>query len=42
MIPGSTYHLFLSAKGQMARAKIFRADWKADAVKDWGDWKPGP
>jgi RNA polymerase sigma factor (sigma-70 family) len=42
LVPGSTYHLFLSAKGQTARAMVFRADWKADAVKDWGDWKPGP
>jgi RNA polymerase sigma factor (sigma-70 family) len=42
LVPGAPYNLFMKAKGQMVRGLGFRAEWKADDAKDWGDWKPGP
>jgi len=42
LVPDATYSIMLRPKGQMARALVFRANWKPDAVKDMGDLKPGP
>jgi RNA polymerase sigma factor (sigma-70 family) len=42
LVPGSPYHLFLNVKGRMPQVSAFRADWKADTVRDLGDWKPAP